>query len=93
MTDVYGAAYTTIRAGAPGLSDATCEVIARTIARKVKASSPPTTTVVADQLAALIERRLLGVAPDDQDLVLEDHDWQRIIEALRKDSQPIEPPR
>lgn len=38
MTDVYGTALTTIRAGAPGLSDATCEVIARTIARKLKAS-------------------------------------------------------
>lgn len=41
MTDVYGTALTTIRAGAPGLSDATCEVIARTIARKLKASDTP----------------------------------------------------
>ena len=40
MTDVYGTAYTTIRAGAPGLSDATCEVIARSIARKLKAPAP-----------------------------------------------------
>lgn len=40
MTDVYGTALTTIRAGAPGLSDATCEVIARTIARKLKAPAP-----------------------------------------------------
>ncbi len=40
MTDVYGTALTTIRAGAPGLSDATCEVIARTIARKLKAPQP-----------------------------------------------------
>lgn len=37
MTDVYGTVLTTIRAGAPGLSDATCEVIAQTIARKLKA--------------------------------------------------------
>lgn len=40
MTDVYGTAYTTIRAGAPGLSDATCQVIAQTIARTLKAATP-----------------------------------------------------
>lgn len=34
-------------------------------------------------LAALIETRLLGVDPDDQDLTLEDHDWQMIVHALR----------
>jgi len=33
-------------------------------------------------LAFLIEMRLLGVAPDSQTLVLEDHDWRRIIAAL-----------
>lgn len=53
MTDVYGTAYTTIRAGAPGLSDATCQVIAQTIARKLKAAAKPvvlsTETFIADE--------------------------------------------
>ena len=35
-----------------------------------------------DDLARLIETRLLGVEPDSQDLVLDDFDWQRIIAAL-----------
>jgi hypothetical protein len=35
-----------------------------------------------DDLARLIKTRLLGVAPDSQDLVLEDRDWLRIIAAL-----------
>lgn len=33
-------------------------------------------------LAELIKTRLLGVRPDDQDLVLEDEDWRLIIAAL-----------
>lgn len=36
-----------------------------------------------DALADLIETRLFGVAPDDQDLVLEDDDWRTILAALR----------
>lgn len=34
------------------------------------------------KLAQLIRTRLLGVDPGDQDLELEDHDWERIIAAL-----------
>jgi len=34
-------------------------------------------------LAALIRARLLGVRPEDQDLVLEDQDWRLIIDALQ----------
>ena len=33
-------------------------------------------------LAELIETRLLGVEPDEQDLVLEDYDWRTILAAL-----------
>lgn len=33
-------------------------------------------------LAELIETRLLGVEPDEQDLVLEDDDWRTILAAL-----------
>lgn len=36
----------------------------------------------AAELAHLIRTRLLGVDPDDQDLELEDHDWQLIIDVL-----------
>jgi hypothetical protein len=49
------------------------------------ALATPTTiknAATRDSLVHLIETRLLGVAPDDQDLVLEDHDWRRIIAAL-----------
>lgn len=34
-------------------------------------------------LVDLIKTRLVGVAPDDQDLVLEDADWQLIVAALQ----------
>lgn len=37
-------------------------------------------------LADLIRTRLLGVRPDDQDLVLEDKDWTEIIAALSEPS-------
>lgn len=40
-------------------------------------------TIAARRLARLIETRLLGVRPDDQDLVLEDSDWIIILKALR----------
>lgn len=33
-------------------------------------------------LSELIAHRLLGVRPEDQDLVLEDDDWRLIIDAL-----------
>ncbi|MDO8800036.1 hypothetical protein [Phenylobacterium sp.] len=38
--------------------------------------------MAAAALATLIKDRLLGVRPDDQDLVLEDHDWEMVIAAL-----------
>lgn len=34
------------------------------------------------ELAALILGRLIGVDPDDQDLQLDDEDWERIVAAL-----------
>jgi len=34
-------------------------------------------------LAEMIEARLLGVIPDDQDLELDDDDWRLILEGLR----------
>lgn len=42
------------------------------------------TKVQAQRLAlsALIKTRLLGVKPEDQDLVLEDGDWMTIVAAL-----------
>lgn len=40
-----------------------------------------------DDLARLIETRLLGIPADEQDLELDDHDWRRIIATL---SQPPE---
>jgi hypothetical protein len=43
---------------------------------------PSAATPPHAELAKLIETRLLGVAPDDQDLALEDDDWRRIIAAL-----------
>lgn len=36
----------------------------------------------ATELSNLISTRLLGVSPDSQDVVLEDDDWNMIIEAL-----------
>lgn len=33
-------------------------------------------------LAELIKTRLFGVPPDDQDVVLEDQDWSKILSAL-----------
>lgn len=36
------------------------------------------------EISDLIKTRLLGVAPDDQDLVLEDSDWAHIIQALER---------
>lgn len=33
-------------------------------------------------LSQLIKTRLIGVHPEDQDLVLEDHDWFEIVAAL-----------
>lgn len=33
-------------------------------------------------LSELIKTRLLGIRPEDQDLILEDHDWIEIISAL-----------
>lgn len=36
-----------------------------------------------DALAELIETRLLGVDPDDQDVQLEDSDWTRILTSIR----------
>lgn len=43
----------------------------------------------ANKLATLIKERLLGVDPDDQDLQLEDHDWQLIIDALTSAQPPV----
>ncbi|USN13852.1 hypothetical protein KABACHOK_00150 [Brevundimonas phage vB_BpoS-Kabachok] len=42
-------------------------------------SAPPTQ---ADILAGFIRTRLIGVRPDDQDLILDDHDYQRLLDAL-----------
>ncbi|UTC28693.1 hypothetical protein MARCHEWKA_01800 [Brevundimonas phage vB_BpoS-Marchewka] len=42
-------------------------------------SAPPTQ---ADILASYIRTRLIGVHPDDQDLILEDPDYQRLLAAL-----------
>lgn len=39
-------------------------------------------------LADLIETRLFGVDPQDQDLQLEDHDWRLIVSALRGMTTP-----
>lgn len=36
-----------------------------------------------EALAKIIERHMLGVSPDDQDVVLEDHDWRLVLSALR----------
>jgi hypothetical protein len=38
-------------------------------------------------LSNLIKTHLLGVRPDDQDLVLEDHDWMEIVAALEGAAQ------
>lgn len=36
----------------------------------------------AAKLAVAIRNHLLGVAPNDQDMILEDADYQRILDAL-----------
>jgi len=38
-------------------------------------------------LAELIETRLIGVRPDDQDIELDDEDWTRICQALRSEGE------
>lgn len=40
-----------------------------------------------NELAELIKARLVGVDPESQDLVLEDHDWREIVAAL-EDPRP-----
>ena len=42
----------------------------------------------AKDLADLIETRLLGIEPDEQDVVLEDSDWRVIVAALRLSPSP-----
>lgn len=49
-----------------------------------------TTIEEGDELARLIETRLLGVRPDDQDLQLEDEDWRTIIDALRSGNECLD---
>nr|WP_314123450.1 hypothetical protein [uncultured Brevundimonas sp.] len=72
MTDVYGTALTTIRAGAPGLSDATCEVIARSIARKLKAPVP---AAAAGQMSSGVRELLdyIGWALENDAAINPDH--------------------
>jgi len=48
-----------------------------------RADGAVTMTDEQADLANLISGRLLGVKPDDQDLVLEDADWRLIIDALQ----------
>ena len=42
---------------------------------------------LAEELAELIETRLLGVPLDEQDLELENDDWHTILTALRQHEQ------
>lgn len=60
-----------------GLTDAYNDWLANGGGLPAKGASP-----ADDDLARLIETRLLGVDPDSQDLVLDDHDWRRILAAL-----------
>lgn len=39
------------------------------------------------KLAALIEQKLIGVHPDDQDIYLEDEDWRCIVAALSQEPE------
>ena len=52
-----------------------------------RAEGAVTMTDQRAELANLIIGRLLGVKPDDPDLVLEDPDWRVIIEALQAADQ------
>lgn len=56
-----------------------------TFARQV-ASDPDLDCEVrpANSLADTIRTKLLGVAPEDQDVVLEDSDWRIILAALAR---------
>jgi hypothetical protein len=40
------------------------------------------------RLAETIRSRLLGVRPEDQDVALEDSDWQIILSALDRAARP-----
>jgi hypothetical protein len=40
-------------------------------------------------LAKTIRSKLLGVAPEDQDVVLEDSDWRLILNALDRAACPL----
>ena len=42
-----------------------------------------------EALAKIIERHMLGISPDDQDAVLEDHDWRLVLSALRAQQAEI----
>lgn len=57
----------------------------------LSASPQPEAGGGATALADLIETRLLGVRPDDQDLVLEDHDWRLILQSLRTAPPSVQP--
>lgn len=54
-------------------------------------ASPQPEAGEAVALADLIETRLLGVRPDDQDLALEDHDWRLILQSLRTAPPSVQP--
>lgn len=47
-----------------------------------EAVSPPAESGAREKLSETIKTRLLGVEPDEQDVVLEDNDWRMILAAL-----------
>lgn len=96
VSPVYTAAYDSIRKGAPGLSDATCAVIARSINMKVsRLSAAPApeggavwfgVTGAADETealaVALFDARCPGVRMTDEDLHYYRAAAQRAMQAV-----------
>lgn len=87
LSETYRFAYESIRNGAPGLSDATCAAIARSISMKVSLSKTDRATAAearADRLAKALEDISSGYANCD-----DFQDAQDIARAaLQQETQP-----
>ena len=62
----------------------TWEPVLKRAQAALKFEPPKTTATDTEGLIETIRTRLLGVAPDDQDVTLEDSDWLVILGALER---------
>lgn len=88
LSETYRFAYESIRNGAPGLSDATCAAIARSINMKVSLAANDRATA-AEARADRLAKALRLARPYVADLpIVEDADLAIIDAALQQETQP-----